>query len=175
MGVHVLATNLASVGTGFEPQRAHNFAVEFSGIPGPGDSDLLTLSIETATLPRCTNEPVTLPYGNEEVFVAGRARWEQGSMTLRDWIDRPVAQTLLNWRNIVYNPFTGSIGLATNYKKQASIVLFGPNSQEGTPTYERVWKLVGVWPMDVSLASLDMSRNDIVHITVVLRYDKAFP
>ena len=64
------ADNLASVGTGWEPQRQHNWALELNLI---GDNDLITLSISTGFLPVGSNEELPVPYGNEVVYVAGKA------------------------------------------------------------------------------------------------------
>ena len=89
------ADHLASVGTGWEPQRQHNWALELNLA---GDNDIITLSISTGFLPVGSNEELPVPYGNEVVYVAGKAVWEAGTIVCRDYIDRPVAQLLLNWR-----------------------------------------------------------------------------
>lgn len=176
MPVYTRADNLASVGTGFEPQRQHNWALELN-LPGD-DGDYITLSIASGFLPAGYNDELAIPYGNEVVYVAGKAMWDAGTIVLRDWIDRPTAKILLDWRVQVYNPTTGAIGLASDYKQDASIILFGPNvvdKSEAAVVGERVWTLHGAWPIRVSPAAngLDMSTSGQVMIEMVLRYDKA--
>lgn len=176
MPLYTRADNLASVGTGFEPQRQHNWALELN-LPGD-DGDFVTLSIVNGFLPAGYNDEVPIPYGNEVVYVAGKAVWDAGTIVLRDWIDRPTAQILLDWRVSVYNPTTGAIGLAADYKQDASIILFGPNvidQTEGASQFERVWTIHGCWPVRVNPASngLDMTTSGQVMMELALRYDKA--
>lgn len=175
------ADHLASVGTGWEPQRQHNWALELNLA---GDNDIITLSISTGFLPVGSNEELPVPYGNEVVYVAGKAVWEAGTIVCRDYIDRPVAQLLLNWRTEVYDPTTGAIGLSggfggvPGYKRNASIITFPPNvidgSERGVP-YQKVWTIYGAWPLRVNPAAngLDMNTSGQVMIELVLRFDKA--
>lgn len=176
MAVHVLATNLAQQHGGFEPQRQHNWNIEFALAPLGVDADVISLALVGGFLPRCMNEDVPLPYGNETVYVAGKATWDRGQIIVRDFIDQPVAQSLWTWREQVYSPGTGQIGLAANYKVNADIVLFSPNSQENNASFERVWRLIGCWPMTIDFAAqgLDMASSNVVMINMTLRYDKAF-
>src|SRR5690348_2980484 len=109
MGVHVLATNLAQRGGAFEPQRMHNFTLEIAGLPGDNALDILTLSLASGSLPNEANEQVEVPYGNERVWVAGKAVYEASEFTFRDYVDRTTARILYDWRRQVYSPITGSI------------------------------------------------------------------
>lgn len=172
MAINVLADHIAReypIG-GFEPQRQHNWTLELHGLPG-NESDLVSLSLHQGFLPVCTNEDVEIPFGNERVWVAGRANWEMGQVIVKDFVDRPVAAALYRWRKLVYNPTNGSIGFAVRYKRRASIVLFGPDG-----TGQREWELTGCWPTAINFAQngLDMASSQQVFIDLRLRYDKAF-
>jgi|WetSurSiteA1Bulk_404760.scaffolds.fasta_scaffold00002_96 hypothetical protein len=202
MGIHVLATNLAQQNTGFEPQRQHNWAIEipFAGLSagsgaligllsraigidlGHSGMDNIVLSLASGFLPRGANEEVPIPYGNETVYVAGKATWDAGALVIRDWVDVDVMGALVAWRSAVYNPATGQIGLARNYKLDCDVLLFGPNSVDSVfsdygATYLRKWTLVGCWPVSINPAAngLDMANSNQVMIEMALRYDKAFP
>jgi len=113
------------------------------------------------------------------VYVAGPARWEPGGLICRDFIDKDVAGQLLEWRRQVYDPATGAIGLASSYKKQASIILFPPNYDESAGAtnteFQRQWKLLGCWPIRVNAAAngLDMTSPGQVMIELAIRYDRA--
>lgn len=185
MASYTRADHLASIGTGFEPQRQSNFSVEinFRNLSLAGTDltgiDVISLSLVGGFLPTNSNEPVPISYGNEVVYVAGKSMWEAGQLVLRDWVDRPTARILTQWRTQVYNPRTGSIGLATNYKTRASIILFPPNTPDivvGAPPFQRVWTLEGCWPQQLNLAQngLDQTTSGLVNIGLVLRFDKAF-
>jgi len=180
MGIHVLATNLAQQNGFFEPQRQHNWNLEITGIGDGNDAEIISLSLANGFIPQVANEEVEIPYGNERVYVAGKAVWAAGTVTVRDWVDRRTAAVLYNWRLQVYNPVTGRIGLASQYKKKAFVVLFGPNQDEiggvvSNPKMEREWELIGCWPQTVNYAAngLDMSSSGQVMIELNLRYDKA--
>lgn len=190
--IYSRADHLAQQGGGFEPQRNHNWAVQFN-LPQGGSNDIIKLSLVAGFLPISMNENVTISYGNEEVYVAGKVSSEVGSMTCRDWVDQPTATLLFNWRRTVYNPYTGSINLARNYKHDASIILSSPNVDDTAPTttfegrdllpypaapvYTRVWKLQGCWPIRVVHApqGLDMTNSGMVMVSVDVRFDKAIP
>ena len=180
MPLYTRATaHLATQAGGFEPQRQHNWSFEVSGIGGDADSQVLALSLVQGFLPTGYNEEVPIPYGNEVVYVAGRAIWEPGGLICRDFIDQNVAAQLLEWRRQVYDPATGAIGLAASYKKEASIVLFPPNYDEAAGAtnteFQRQWKLHGCWPIRVNAAAngLDMTSSGQVMIELSIRYDRA--
>jgi hypothetical protein len=171
MPIHVMADHIARerIG-GFEPQRAFNWTLEINGLPGH-DKDVISLSLQSAFVPTCANEEIEIPFGNERVWVAGKANWERGGIVCRDYVDRPVAAALYAWRRLVYNPVDGTIGYAVRYKRHGSIILYGPDG-----TLSRPWEVAGMWPVSVSFAEngLDMANNDQVRIGVALRFDKAY-
>lgn len=209
--IYTRADHLASQGTGFEPQRMHNWSVVFELPSGQPDGSIdgggpalqtVQLSLVQGFLPNTFNEVVPIQYGNEEVYIAGKASSEEGRLICRDFVDQPTAAILLNWRRRVYNPQTGAINLARNYKTQASIILEAPNVNDlasafgpaavgntitdggvdvsswyGDNTYTRVWKLQGCWPVAVMPAAqgLDMGTSQTVMISVTIRFDKAIP
>lgn len=183
MALHTRADYLAQQDGAFEPQRTHNWGVEIpTGFTANGQ-EVISLSIVSGFLPTCVNDEVGISYGNEEVFVPGKAHWESGQLVCRDWVDQPSAETLLRWRRLVYNPATGAINLAKNLKRDVYIILFGPNTQDpydnlgADGTYQRIWTLQGAWPVRVNPAvqGLDMTSSNMVMMECLLRFDKAYP
>jgi hypothetical protein len=160
------ADHVAAQAGGFEPQRQSNW--EFEVALGGGDRDVIKLSARSMDLPRGTNEEVQLPYGNENRYVAGKMTWDATSLTLADYVDQDTRAAILRWRREVYNPDTGNLGLAKDYKKDATLTLYGPNGQ-----MERQCKLTGCWPTTEPGGSLDHSSSDAVMIEVPIRFDKA--
>lgn len=178
MGIRVTASHLASQDEGgFEPQRVNNFAVQFDGLPSPADRDDIIMSLVSAFIPVVGNEDIPLPYGNEVVYVAGRAIPEGGQLVVRDFVDRTIAAGFLAWRNKVYDPSSGRIGLSSDYKKTAHVLLFGPNSRDDAPESQRQWDVYGIWPTRVNFAGggLSMEGSGVVQIAVDLRFDKVLP
>lgn len=190
MALFTRADHLAQQDGPFEPQRTHNWAFEVP-ISSQAAQDTIKLSLVQGFLPIAYNDEVPISYGNEEVFVAGKAHVEAGQIICRDWVDQPTAALLLGWRRQVYNPDTGAINLARYYKKNAYIVLYAPNYADNMAVnenfvgpmfnplaaeyYERVWELQGVWPIRVNAAAggLDMTNSGMVMIECLMRFDKA--
>ena len=73
----------------------------------------------------------------------------------------------MRWRKKVYDPATGKVGLAKNYKRTVDIVMTAPDG-----TSERKCRLIGCWPQAVSGGQMDMSSAEQVQIEVTLRFDK---
>lgn len=165
MAVRTLGASFAA-GVGYELQRKNNF--EFS-VPGVADNDrLLTLSVISCALPTETNDVITVNYGNTNVKVAGVFNTEGGNLTVRDFLQKDMEKAIDDWRSSVYNKDTDAIGFAADYKKQARVVQYAPDG-----TYERTWKLIGVWPSQVSYGDLSNTDGNPKEIQITLQYDKA--
>jgi len=174
MPIFTRADNLANA-AGYEPQRQYNWFLEL-GLDGEGND--VALSVVDGFLPTRSSNELVIPYGNSVVYAPGRMVWNQGDITLRDWVDRDVAKLLLDWQVEVGNPQTGAIGLCSSVKRDCSIVLYPPNTTDGTDVNvagEKVWTLKGCWPQSVNPAmnSLSHAQDGQIMIGVVLRYDLA--
>jgi len=159
------ATHLAPAGGGYEPQRRYNWFLYLNGVSG---AEQIRLSCQKAFLPDEQNDEITLSFGNEKVYVAGQATYAAGSIIVYDMVDKDVYGLLRAWRKSVYDPATGNVGLAANYKKTARIVLTAPDT-----SVNRQYQLTGVWPMKISPGDLDYTANAIVQIQMTLRFDKS--
>ena len=163
------ASHLAPSKGFFEPQRQYNWSLEIA-LDDAGDQLLIMQGLESFAAPSESNEEITLDYANEKRYVAGKASFETADLVLKDFVDMGVAHAVIKWRRSVYNPETGSIGLARDYKKNADLTLMAPNQST-----VRIWKLFGIWPMAVKYGDLNMTASDKVLISVTLRYDRAVP
>ena len=161
------ADHLASAAGGFEPQRKFQYFMYLNGVPG---AENIRLAMLASFLPTEENEVITLQYGNEEVHVAGRLKYSEGSITVRDMVDKDIYRLLRDWRRQVDDVVSGNIGFAAAYKKTARIVLVAPDN-----TVARQVQLTGLWPTKIEGGSLSYAENDVVLITMTLRYDKALP
>ena len=146
--------------------KKNNFVLS---IPGIGESEqVLTLAVVSAALPTESNEVITLNYGNTNVKVAGTANTEGGTVVVRDYLQKDMELIIDNWRKSVWNKDTDAIGFAANYKKQARIIQYAPDG-----TYERTWKIEGIWPSQVSYGDLSNNDGGVKEIQITLQYDKA--
>jgi len=160
------ADHLAAEAGSFEPQRQNNFTFEVA--LGDADRDLIEMGLNALPLPNEANEIVELLFQNEKRKVAGQSTVDDVTLTIVDFVDKDTRGAIMRWRKMVYDPQTGKIGLAKDYKKTAYIVLHGPDESN-----VRVCKLKGTWPSAVNGGSLSMEGSDKVLIEVTLTIDKA--
>ena len=78
-----------------------------------------------------------------------------------------IREALNKYRRVLFCAPCG-IGFAVNYKKQARVVQYAPDG-----TYERTWKIEGVWPSQVSYGDLSNTDGNPKEISITLQYDKA--
>lgn len=160
----------------FEPQRTNNFEVQIidldtldhAGKTFSGISSSIKLAVDKHSIPKFTVSVLKIKRGNTQVKYAGTPEYGSGSMTLNDYIGLEVAGKIAAWQNLVYDPETEEVGLATSYKKR--IIL-----REMSPSYEiiRKWEIIGAFPTSVDLGDFNNSDNSVRKITVALEYDYA--
>ena len=171
---------LAHQGGGYQPQRKDNFAVLITGIQ---NVDVVTLSVSTFTIPELAIQQGKVKHFNETTFYAGsRTPTTGGSMTIIDYIDKDLLAILTQWKKQVYNPNTGAIGWAANYKKRGEVILLPPGTNAAAPGAvtaqgNRKWILEGVWPMSLKYDELSMDDDGTTpaKITLTLSIDKCIP
>lgn len=160
--------HLGSQGGGWEPQRKFDFEFQGYGIPG---ADLIKLGVKTINPGGQVNEAIDLPYLNDVVKVAGQGKANDAEVVCRDFVDQAVYKSLMDWRKLVQDPETGNIGLASSYKKNADIVLIGPDGST-----ERKLQLKGCWPKSVIGEQLDYTAGTNEYtVTVTLAVDYVVP
>ena len=163
-----LAEQLVQGGTAgaFEPQRKNNW---FFIVPGLIERPIV-VALETGFAPTQETEEQELHFLNEKKFYAGKTSWAEGSLSLKDFVDRGSATAMINWQQKIYSPQTGAVNFAKVYKINCSVQLFGPDG-----TLDREWSLLGCWPKSVNYGELDMTSAEKVVIQASIRYDKAIP
>ena len=157
----------------YEPQRPFNFQLILSDVPGQEEIKLSTLSVG---IPNISNEPITIPYLNEERKVAGPATFETSNVVCVDYVTPNVLDFLQQWRDLVYaggENGDGGVGVASQYKKDGDLQMFGPDALDSN---KRSWKLIGLWPQSLQHGEFNMgSRTEYKQITMVLSVDRAYP
>lgn len=166
------SSHIGQFAGGFEPQRGNSFSFEVD-VPLSGGKQLLRLALASAFIPKYESETFMIDYLNEQVQFAGKPKPAgEGTIKFHDYVDQNVRNALLSWYYMVYNPSNGAVGLASQYKRDGYIILFGP---DGSNT--RLWKLKGCFPSMVDLGG-EVSYtegNKAVDISLTIKYDKALP
>ena len=152
-----------------EPQRTNNALLFINNVPGLGDEDLV-LALMSFPIPKVNNGVIEVAYLNEKRKFAGNPAFEDMSVLYKDYVNKSVADSLLQWRHQVYNPITGAVGLKSVYAKTGFVQMFAP---EGS--FERRYDIFGVWPSTYDPGDIDMAGEDALQITLTLTIDKAVP
>lgn len=173
--IFMSANHIAAQGGGFEPQRRNNGALYITGLEPYGNVPesgvgVVSLSLHMASFPTTQLDLIELPFLNQSRRVAGRANVEGMDVQVTDYVDKPTLNILLNWHLAVYDPLTGRVGLARDYKKTAQYVLFGPSGG-----VSRSWTIEGIFPTHVNPGQLDMSDNSQNIVDVQLSVDRVIP
>lgn len=170
------ADHLAARPGGYEPQRRNHYQLTLGldqiGLGADAD-ELVTLSVVRAFLPNEGNEEIAIPWKNETQYVAGRRTLESGTVAVRDFVDKRTAEYIYKWRQKVYDPMTGAVGYAVDYKVNADLIITGPDGKKKKEFGDRVYKLIGCWPQAVNPGELNDESNEIVVLELTLRFDKA--
>lgn len=156
----------------FQLQRKNHFQIQF--LPSRYDSTLeidseLRFMVKNFPLPKEATETNDINYFNQTIKVAGKTTFENFTMVLRDSIGFDVEQKFLNWRNRVYDPRTGRMGLAAMYKLDAIVYEFTPNRD-----YYRAWKCEGCFPSGVDYGDMDYDDGGEKQVSVTLSVDRAY-
>lgn len=146
--------------TDYEPKLKNRFVFDIDGIP--------SYIVNTAQRPNLTSTRKEIDYVNTKRYVAGKYTWETLDITFYDPIVPSGAQKVLEWFRQHYEFASGVAGFATNYKKDVTLNLLGP---DGTKVEE--WKLKGTFIQSTNFGDLDYASDDLVNITATLSYDYA--
>jgi hypothetical protein len=177
-----IASQLASSTGGYQPQTQNNWRIELYPLNQLGlDPNILILSLATGFLPTRLHQAVEIANGNERIFLATRGLFDSGTITFRDYLDKDLIGVVEKWASLIYNPLTGAIGLPSQYKLTANLILlppFGDSSpsasiQSQSGYAPRIFELAGFWPETINYGSLDMSTANQVMVTISFRFDKA--
>lgn len=167
------AAHLAAQAGSFEEQRADNallrvFDLAENSVKSMG-REILTLSAQSFPLPTVTIEALETHFLNEKRKIAGKASFEDMEWVFKDFVDVQTARICKLWHEKAYDPVTGKIGLARDYKKRGEIVIFAPNG-----AYERYYTLEGIWPTTFNAGAIDMTSAEPIKITMTMSIDKSY-
>lgn len=144
----------------FEPKHQHRFIMYVEGIP--------SFLIRAASRPSININPVTLDHINTKRKVAGKAEWQDITMTLYDPIVPSGAQSVMEWVRLHYESTTGRAGYTDFYKKDITYNCLGP---VGDKVEE--WVIKGAFISAASFGNMDWSTDEPAQIELTLSYDYA--
>lgn len=182
-GTYHMADNPAM----YEPQRTNNFEFVITGLGSrilksgfnPKDENayikdpekIIRLSVKSAFIPHFTQNAIEIKRGNSTLKYAGAPTFNNGNLTIQDYIGTDAKMALMAWQNQSYNVMTEKVGLAKDYKHDCYML-------EYTPDYQlvRTWKLYGCWISNITESPFTYdNQNGVNEITATIEYDRALP
>lgn len=176
------ASSLLAQAGGFEPQRKSNMALLIPGLP---NGDTLILALKDVEIPGMDITTQNMKFFNTTVGYAGAlTKAEDLTLTYRDFLDEPVLDGLSAWFRMVYNPATGAIGRARDYKRRGTLLLLPPGMAPSeapgvvdTAEYRhRSWVCRGLFPTSLTPDKFDHDDEGTpAMINLKLHCDLCYP
>lgn len=136
--------------------------------PG-GKSGVLRLGLVDITFPKYGVDTQTLKFMNSSIKVATNVKpIDNITASLRDLVDKDVAQAIFDWYEKIYDPATGKIFCPASYKVTGQIMQFACADKE----VQRVYPLVGVFPSNIDTGKGDYNSNAVKILKVDFSIDR---
>jgi hypothetical protein len=167
----VLSTSNSAL---LEPKRANRWVVSFDKIPGglTGAEDALTFAAFSGARPNITFGEGNVDRINEKWNFAGKPTWTPIQFAFYDFLagSFSAGDILNSWRKQIYNPITGQMGYAIEYKTHATVGMLDPKG-----TVKQAWHIFYAYPNNVDFDTLTYGGEDILKVTTSIKYDYAIP
>lgn len=131
--------------------------------------DELRLTCKSATLPKISVEDVQIHRMHNLYKVAGsKVTYDEITLTFYDFVDNKAGRKLDDWHKQVYNINTSLMGFPSQYKKNITLLMYGPDH-----SVVESWLLVGAWPKTVTRKDLAWDSTETQEVTLTLAIDEA--
>jgi hypothetical protein len=134
----------------------------------------LTKQLVSFARPQVQMEAINIPVYNSMVYIAGRPLWQASQVVVRDdaggQVTRVIGEQLQKQFDFMEQASASS---AVDYKFQARIQMLDGANGNTEPTVLEEWRLVGCFLTDVNYNDVSYADNEIVTITMSIRYDNA--
>ena len=186
--------NVASGLGRYDAKRKNNWTMEFFGLGSNVLKNSLIIQLQKSARPSLNITEKEIRFGNERWYVGATPTYDAIEVTFydalpssgvdytfnRQGVTSPhpdqntqmvsVGQIMWDWYLLMYDPSSGRIGLAADYKVSAFTTLY---NAWNTPVERWMW--VGVFPTKINYGDLDYANDgDILTVTCSFRYDKVY-
>lgn len=130
--------------------------------------DVIRLSVEKSSVPTFKQDVLEIRRGNSVMKFAGKPTFNDGSLTVRDFIGADTKSALMAWQNLSYNVKTQKVGQMKDYKKDCYLMEYTPDGQ-----LVRTWTLKGCWISELSMEEFNQENMEKKTIVATIPYDYA--
>ena len=155
------------------PKLQYRFRVNFLNL-GIGQTIELTKQVVDITRPQVSFGEITLPVYNSTMYLAGRHEWQPLTVNIRDdaggQVSKLVGQQLQKQLDFVEQ---ASAATGQDYKFQTNIEILDGGNGTAVPAVLETWECYGCFIQQANYNTLNYGTNDVVTISLTLRYDNA--
>ena len=156
------------------PKLKFRFRGTFENFGVSNPKTELTKQIMTFARPQVTFDPIEIPIYNSKIYIAGRPTWAAVAVTLRDDaggnVSRLVGEQLQKQFDFMEQASAAS---GSDYKFVTTLEMLDGANGTTEPTVLETWQLYGCFLTDVNYGDVDYGSNEMVTITMSVRYDNA--
>jgi len=145
----------------FEPKRQNRFLFQFL------DDALPAYVAKTASRPSFQQESITIDYMNTKRYLAGKAEWQEMTISLHDPIAPSSAQRVMEWVRLAHETISGRDGYAAFYKKNFQLVGLDP---VGAPV--ELWEVRGAFITAATFGDYDYASAEPMQVEITVRPDE---
>jgi hypothetical protein len=155
------------------PKLQYRFRVNFLNL-GIGQTIELTKQVVDINRPQVSFGEITLPVYNSTMYLAGRHEWQPLTVNIRDdaggQVSKLVGQQLQKQLDFVEQ---ASAATGQDYKFQTNIEILDGGNGTAVPAVLETWECYGCFIQQANYNTLNYGTNDVVTISLTLRYDNA--
>lgn len=156
------------------PKLKFRFRATFDNFGVSNPKTELTKQIMTFARPQVQFDPIEVPVYNSRVYLAGRPTWQAVSVALRDDaggnVSRLVGEQLQKQFDFMEQASASS---GIDYKFMTTLEMLDGANGTVEPVVLETWQLYGCFLTDVNYNDVDYGSNEMVTITMSIRYDNA--
>jgi len=142
----------------FEPKRKNRWIFAIEGI----DAFLM----KSASRPSYTIGEQEVNWINSKRYLAGKATFDQLSVTLHDPIAPSGAQQVMEWIRTHHETVSGRAGYADFYKRDCQLKLLDP-----VGTVVELWDIKGAFLTAANFGDLNYDGEEMADISLTIRFD----
>ena len=160
---------------------AGNDDVAFRGTATGKPSDVLNLSLLSATIPAFEFETGDINHFNDGVkHLTKFSANNDMSTAFYDYINGSATTIMLAWQSMVGFKLTGEMGYKEDYVCDMDLYVFGPNRPGISETNIQdealmQYKILNAWPRSVDVGEFSYDNAEIKRVQVQFAYDMIIP
>lgn len=143
----------------YELLRKNRFLLRF-----PSDLGIQEWWVSSVARPSISMGATEIPFLNTSSYVAGRYKWEEMTITLREPIGPSASQAVMEWVRLHSESVTGRQGYAIAYKRDLVLEMLDP-----TGTVVSQWILKSCQIKTAKFDQLEYNSDDLATLTLTIQ------